>query len=112
MNSKKLILRCYGRQLDRQKWYAVCLDLNLAVEASSLNEMREKMKEVIESYLETVLDTKDVTSIPGLLSRRAPLADWLFYYYIACMYHITHLPQNKLFNFEEFIPDHLAHNYC
>jgi len=110
MTPKKLILRCYGRQINSQKWYAVCLDFNLAVEASSLNEMREKMKEVITSYLDTVLDTEDVNSIPELLSRRAPISDWLFYYYVALMYHITHPPKNILF--KASIPFHLAHNHC
>jgi len=108
MSPKKLVLRCYGRQIDSHKWYGVCLELNLAVEARSINEMREKMKEVILSYLESVLDTKDVNSIPWLLSRRAPISDWLFYYYVAFMYHITHLSEKILF--KEFIPFHLAHS--
>ncbi len=107
---KDLILRCYGRQIDQQKWYGVCLDLNLAVEAPSINELRVKMKEIISSYLETVLDTEDVNSVPDLLSRRAPVYDWIIYYYIAFMYHITHPPKNKLFN--EFIPFHLTQNHC
>ena len=108
----QLVLRCYGREIDNDKWYGVCINLNLAVEASSPDELMGKMKEVILSYLETVLDTKDDKSIPELLSRRAPIYDWIVYYCIACLYHITHIPKDKLFKFKEFIPFHLAHNHC
>lgn len=107
----KFVLRCYGREIDKNKWYGVCINLNLAVEASSPDELLMKMKEVITSYLETVLDTKDDKSIPELLSRRAPIYDWIVYFYIAC-YHITHIPKDKFFKFKEFIPFRLAYDNC
>jgi len=109
---EKLVLRCYGRQLADDNWYGVCINLNLAVEASSREELVEEMSAVIKSYLETVLDTKDVKSIPELLSRKAPLSDQIMYYLIACIYHINNIPKNKFFKFKEFIPFHFAHNRC
>lgn len=106
---EKLILRCYGRKIDHKKWYAVCLELNLAVEAESLQEMKEKMGNVIMSYLDTVMETQDKESIPDLLARRAPLSDWLFYYYIRALHFTTKkLPKKMLF--KEFIPFFLTHN--
>ena len=103
-----LVLRCYGRELSKDNWYGVCINLNLAVEASSKEELLQEMNAVIKSYLETVLDTKDVNSIPELLSRRAPLSDQIMYYLIAFMYHINNIPKNKFFKFKEFIPFQLG----
>lgn len=106
---EKLILRCYGRKIDHEKWYAVCLELNLAVEAASLKEMRWKMGNVIMSYLKTVLDTEDKDSIPELLFRSAPISDWAFYYYLRSLHFISkELPEKILF--KEVIPFHLAHS--
>ncbi|MGO9138356.1 MAG: hypothetical protein ACLP9S_18580 [Syntrophales bacterium] len=106
---EKFVLRCYGRKISDDKWYGVCLELNLGVEAESPEEMREKMGSVILSYLNTVIDTQDKESIPDLLSRRAPLSDWLFYYYVVALHFTTkELPEKILF--KEFIPFHLAHS--
>jgi hypothetical protein len=105
---EKFVLRCYGRKIADEKWYGVCLELNLAVEAASPEEMRERMGSVILSYLNTVIDTQDKDSIPDLLLRRAPLRDWLFYYYICALLTIKELPEKILF--KEFIPFHLAHS--
>lgn len=106
---EKLILRCYACKNGDKKWHAMCLDINLAIEADSLQEIREKMNNVIISYIDTVLDTQDKDSIPALLFRPAPLRDWLFYYYLKSLYFIIkELPQKILF--KEFIPFHLAHN--
>lgn len=106
---KKMILRCYARKDSRGKWYAVCLELNLAVEADSLKETRRRMGSVITSYLETVLDTKDRDSIPELLFRPAPIRDWAYYYYLRSLNFISkELPGKMLF--KELIPFHLAHS--
>ena len=109
---ENFVLRCYGRELSKDNWYGVCINLNLAVEASSKEELLREMSAVIKSYLETVLDTKDVKSIPELLSRKAPLSDHIIYCFIAFMYHINNIPKNKFFKFKEFIPFQLAHNHC
>lgn len=109
---ENLVLRCYGRQLGKDSWYGVCINLNLAVEARSREELIQEMSAVIKSYLESVLDTKDTASIPELLSRKAPLSDRLMYCLIACIHHINNIPKNKFFKFKEFIPFHLAQNHC
>jgi len=104
---KKLVLRCYGHK-SKDKWFGVCIDLNLAVEADSLESLRGKMNEVIGTFIEAVLDTKDKNSIPELISRRAPIRDRLIYHSINLIFFIKNLRNNLVF--KEFIPFHLAHN--
>ncbi len=101
-----LVLRCYGHQVKGGRWYGVCLNLNLAAEAESLEELRKKLHEMIESYIDAVLDTNDADSIPILLSRRAPLLDWLTYCFISLIMSIRHFPGN--ITFKELIPFHLS----
>jgi len=92
-----LVLRCYGHQVKGGRWYGVCLNLNLAAEAESLEELRKKLHEMIKSYIDTVLDTNDADSIPILLSRRAPLLDWLKYCFIRIVISIRNFPGNITF---------------
>lgn len=77
-----LVLRCYGHLTSAGKYYGVCLELNLAAEADSEMELKEKLSSIISSYIETVTDTEDKDSIPDLLDRPAPLLDHLKYHSI------------------------------
>ncbi len=101
-----LVLKCYGHRVKGGRWYGVCLNLNLAAEAESLEELRNKLHEMIGSYIETVLETDDNDSIPALLSRRAPSLDWVRYYLIKLIISFRYFPDN--FTFKESIPFHLA----
>ena len=101
-----LVLRCYGHQVKGGRWYGVCLNLNLAAEAESLEGLRKKLHDMIGSYIETVLDTNDADSIPTLLSRRAPFFDWVTYYFIRLIISIRKVPGN--ITFKELIPFHLS----
>ena len=103
----RLLLRCYGYKTKKNRWYGVCLDLNLAVESDSPEGLKKKMSGVIVSYLETVLNTEDKASIPQLLKHRAPLLDWLTYYKIRIIMFINRFPGN--FTFNEVIPFPSAH---
>ncbi len=105
----KLVLRCYGHRLDSGDWYGVCLDLNIAVEAESLESLKEKLADTIYSYIEAVTDTDNHNSIPELLSRKAPIKDWLIYYGIKAIVSFRDFKDKLVFN--EFIPFHLA-NEC
>ncbi len=104
----RLVLRCYGHKTRNGRWFGVCLDLDLAVEADSPAELKSKMNDVISSYFEVVLDTDDRASIPDLLTRRAPFFDWVKYFGIRLLVFIREFPGN--FIFKESIPFHLAHN--
>lgn len=102
------VLRCYGYKDGRGKWYGVCLELNLAAESDSSIALRNKLREMISSYIDTVLDTKDQASIPNLLRRRAPLKDWICYGLIYIHNYIRDIPDR--ITFDEIIPFKLAHN--
>jgi len=101
-----LVLRCYAHRVNGGRWFGVCVDLNLAAEADSPEELKKKLNDIILSYLETVIETDDRDSIPSLLSRRAPINDWLKYYFIKLLISIRNFPNN--FTFQELIPFHLS----
>lgn len=107
VHPQDLILRCYGYRLQSGQWAGVCIDLNLAAEADSPEQLRVKMGDVVTSYLESVLDTTDRESIPRLLSRKAPLADLAAYHLIKSANVIRRFKEKIIF--QEFIPFHLAH---
>ncbi len=104
---EKLILRCYGYKLGDRPFVGVCLDLNIAVEAEGMPELKRKMNDAIISYVDAVLDTDDKPSIALLMNRKAPLRDWMIYYLLKFVLKIKSLPPN--FTFKEYIPIHLAH---
>ena len=101
-----LVLRCYAHRVKGGRWFGVCVDLNLAAEADSPEQLKKKLNDIILSYLEIVLETDDKDSIPSLLSRRAPINDWLKYYFIKFLISIRNFPNN--FTFQELIPFHLS----
>lgn len=106
MGEKNRFVRCYG-QRKNDKWFGVCLELNIAAEADSLPELKEKINSMISSYVEAVCDTDDKASIPGLLKRRAPLVDWFRYCSIWTRLRIAKLPDR--ITFHETMPFKLAH---
>lgn len=108
-NPRELLLRCYAYKRGDNPYVGVCVDLNIAVQADTVAELREKMGASISSYIDTVLDTEDRASIAPLLERRAPLMDWMIYYLIKFIIKIRQFPTN--FTFKEYIPFHLA-NHC
>jgi len=105
----QLIIRCYGEKKG-DKWIGVCLNLNLATEADSADKLIKKMNGLIRSYLETVYDTENKSSIPELVSRRAPLRDWCKYYLIKIGFFMKDF--HKFFTFKEAIPIQIAVSSC
>lgn len=72
--------RCYAEREDGQ-WMAFCVDLTLAVQGESYEEVREKLHKQVISYVNEAL-TIDRDHAQELLNRRAPLA-WMakFHFY-------------------------------
>ncbi len=105
----KLVIRCYGYRMPAGEYVGVCVDLNIAVQAESPQMLRIKMFKAIRSYIETVLDTQDRDSIPYLLSRKAPIKDWVLYYLIKLVCFIREFP-NSFFRFKEHLPFQLNHS--
>lgn len=104
MQPKHLLLRCYGFYRGGQ-WYGLCLDLNIAAQADTPQALRAKLAEMVESYVETVLDTDDKAGVAALLDRRAPLKDWMAYWAAALAARIQ--PARRLL-FKQALPFHLA----
>lgn len=65
-------LRCYAEGRDGE-WEAICLDLDIAVQGRSFEEVFASLREAIALYLETVADLQPEERGP-LLHRSAPLS--------------------------------------
>ena len=66
------VLRCYAEGRDGE-WEAICLDLDIAVQAQSFEKVFESLVEAIESHVNTVL-TLPESERRHLLYRPAPLS--------------------------------------
>jgi predicted RNase H-like HicB family nuclease len=65
-------LHCYAEGRDGN-WEAICLDLDIAVQGQSFDEVFASLREAILLYLETVADLPPQEQ-PSLLQRPAPLS--------------------------------------
>ena len=102
MNPKELIVKCYAKQ-EEGIWVAVCLDFCLATQGDSLNEVKRKLEEQITFYVGEALQDKEYGN--QLLGRRAPVTQWLEYYFIRFTNMIYHKASVV---FDEMIPLRLA----
>ena len=67
---KDRVLRCYARgRADR--WEAMCIDLDIAVEAGSRTEVARALEEAVEAYVRAALQ-EEPKEARRLMSRRAP----------------------------------------
>ena len=81
-------LHFYGYRDKRGVWFGVCLDFAIVATAYSPEELRRVLNEMIESYLDVVMDPKDlrdIRSLQYLLTRTAPAHDWMKYYAIKAL---------------------------
>ena len=69
------VLRCYSRP-EAGHYIGQCLELDIAVQGNSLEEVRRKMEKSLQSYLESL----DLENVRDLFPRRAPLPVWFDYY--------------------------------
>lgn len=67
---RTLPLRCYAYG-DGDGWGAVCTDLDIAVDGSSLDDVKASLAACIELYLEGVAESPPEER-PRLLARRSP----------------------------------------
>jgi predicted RNase H-like HicB family nuclease len=68
----KRTLHCYAEGRDGD-WEAICLDLDIAVQGSSFDEVFRSLQQAISLYLETVTDLPPEER-RALLHRSAPFA--------------------------------------
>ena len=69
-NSGTLSVRCYAFGVG-QSWEALCVDLDIAVSGTSLNEVKSSLETSIELYLEEAAEAAP-DHRRYLLSRRSP----------------------------------------
>jgi hypothetical protein len=83
-----MILMCVASKVDKDRWEALCLDLDLAVEGGSLEEVRLTLNSSIATYVEDALKEEPSTR-DALLHRRAPLwvrAAWLWPFIVRTLF--------------------------
>lgn len=66
----------------------MCLDFDLAVQGASLIEVRRKLDEMVNEYVEDALTGEDRDHAEALLSRRAPWRYWILYYWYGLVSHL------------------------
>lgn len=79
-------LRCYARGYENE-WEAICVDLDLVVEGTSLDDVKARLDSVIEAYVTDALNESPAQS-RRLLSRRAPFSvryGWAFAHIVSML---------------------------
>ena len=64
-------VQCYARGSE-EGWEAMCVDLDIAVQGSSFDEVKRLLDEAVRSYAEDAC-AEDGATARRLLNRRAPL---------------------------------------
>lgn len=87
MKSLPLFLRVYGERTNGV-WSLICLEFNLAVQAESLNEAKQKLRSMVKTYITDALseDGPNRAFASTFLRRRAPTIFWLKYYVFSVVY--------------------------
>jgi hypothetical protein len=85
LHATNLVMRCMAMQR-KGYWVALCLDLDLAAQASTVEGAKKLLREQMRSYLEDAM-TIDTEHGAYLLKRRAPLRYLALYYAIKWFNH-------------------------
>nr|WP_298117365.1 hypothetical protein [uncultured Pseudomonas sp.] len=84
MKPKDILLRCYAERKEGY-WQAFCIDLCLAVQGDSLQEVQSKLHSQITDYLTDIFEGEDRPYAAQLLSRKAPAAIIARYYFLSAL---------------------------
>lgn len=106
MSKKKLhpadlVLRCMALQRNGY-WVAMCLDLDLVVQANSAEQAKRLLREQMHSYIQDALSI-DADHAGDLLSRKAPLRYFAMYYGIKWFNHAK-----RMLSYEAAMPVAIA----
>jgi hypothetical protein len=83
MKPTQLLLRCYAEKVGNQ-WQAFCLYLSLAAQGDTFAEVKDKLDAMVVEYVyDAPGDDRDYAE--QLLTRRAPLRDWIKYYWYSVL---------------------------
>ena len=70
--SVQRILHCFAKGDETNGWEAICVDLDIAVEASTFDEAKACLNRAIGTYIEDAM-AEGPEEAARLLSRRAPV---------------------------------------
>ena len=102
MKVANLVLRCYARY-DEGQWVAICLDFDLAAQAETVEGAQAKLESMIKEYLFDALVGEDQAYAEQFLSRKAPLFEWLRYYFYLFRHYLIPTHQDY-YLFHEPLP--------
>ncbi|MBL1278209.1 MAG: hypothetical protein COB30_019210 [Ectothiorhodospiraceae bacterium] len=103
MKATQLVLRCYAENKSEQ-WHAVCLDLNLAAQGDSFDEVESKLREMIAEYVFDALVGEDKGHAAYFMNRKAPASMWLKYYLHCALFRVLSLTDGVYRLFDETLP--------
>jgi predicted RNase H-like HicB family nuclease len=103
MKLNQLILSCYARCTEGQ-WVAFCLDFDLAAQASTFEEAKTKLENMIKQYVFDALVGEDRAYAEQLLSRKAPPLEWIKYYFFVFIHRFIHAKAELYRLFKEPLP--------
>lgn len=103
MKPNELILHCYALK-DGSQWVALCLDFDLAAQGDTFEEARQCLDEQIRSYVEDALIGEDREHAPALLSRKAPLSEWVKYWFLLAKVRFLHWQSGMFQPFTDTLP--------
>ena len=106
-----LILRCYGERKG-DVWQAFCIDLNLAAQGKTAEEVKRKLEQQIQSYLYDALAGADKEYALQLLSRKAPLSFRVKYHYYKLLCKIGGTKEDICRIFNSPMPMVPLHNHA
>lgn len=97
MSSNIIPLRCFAYFNEKDnRYYAFCVDLNLADQGSSFENVANKLLDNIKLYLETELEYNKKNGISEFPYRRSPLSVLFNYYSISLLFHMKFLVSGLL----------------
>lgn len=103
MKSAKLILRCYAENKGNN-WQVFCLDLTLAAQGETFLDAKQKLEEMICSYVYDAVAGDDSEYAEQLLNRSAPMSFWLKYYYYVLLAKVGAIKNDVQRLFHETLP--------
>ena len=110
MRTDQLLLRFYAERKNSQ-WQAFCIDLDLAAQGDSLQEVQKKIVHMALSYVVEAFG-KDREHADVLLARKSPLRYRLKYHWLRFQDNrILRAAKNRC-AFERPLPLRVAENFC
>lgn len=101
MRQNPFYVRCYAKR-DGDQWVAICIDLCLAAQGDSCDEVKAKLEAQVNDYVFEAL-TIDREYAADLLSRKAPLKNRLEYHAICIGQRIFGATRKRERAFQELV---------